>query len=301
MNVAPLTDWIGRTDDAEDIASSGCLARLAATLDHVDPPWRARELPPLGHWCCFLPQTRQHDLAGDGHAHRGGFLPPVPLPRRMWAGGSFTFRAAIPVGAPIRRHSTVASITPRSGRSGHLVFVEIVHEVFVEGALAVREQQDIVYRELPKEVVPTERSDRGIGSPGERSLAPLGMTGDAPLGTTPAAWRREIRPDPVLLFRYSAVTFNAHRIHYDREYCREMEGYPGLVVHGPLTATLLMDLFLRHHPGAPVTAFRFRAHRPLFDIHPFTICGAPHGGGARLWALDHSGEVAMSAELEVAP
>jgi 3-methylfumaryl-CoA hydratase len=209
----------------------------------------------------------------------------------MWAGGSFTFGAAIPVGAPLRRRSTVASITPRSGRSGNLVFVEIVHEVFVEGAPAVREQQDIVYRELPK---PTDSAEApGVVIPGERS--DRGMTLDA------ATWRREIRPDPLLLFRYSAVTFNTHRIHYDREYCRETEGYPGLVVHGPLTATLLMDLFLRHHPGAPVTAFRFRAHRPLFDIHPFTVCGAPHGGGARLWALDHTGELAMSAELEVAP
>jgi 3-methylfumaryl-CoA hydratase len=285
MNAAQLDDWIGRTDEAEDVASAGCLARLAATLDHADPPWRAGEFPPLGHWCCFLPQTRQQDLAADGHAYRGGFLPPVPLPRRMWAGGSFTFGAAIPIGAPIVRRSTVAAITPKSGHSGDLVFVEVVHEVFVEGALAVREQQDLVYRELPKTTVPTDRSDRGT----------------APRGMTPPTWRREVHPDPVLLFRYSAITFNAHRIHYDREYCRNAEGYPGLVVHGPLTATLLMDLFLRHHPGASVTAFRFRAHRPLFDTHAFTVCGAPSDGGARLWALDDAGTVAMSAELEVAP
>ncbi len=200
----------------------------------------------------------------------------------MWAGGTFSFSAPIPVGAPIRRRSTVASITPKSGRSGDLVFVEVDHEIFAGGALAVHERQELVYRELAP-------------SPRESSA---GNREDSTNTGAPPEWRRELRADPVLLFRYSAITFNAHRIHYDRDYCRDTEGYPGLVVHGPLTATLLMDLFLRHHRGARVVSFRFRALRPLFDIHPFTVCGTSRNGGADLWALDHAGRLAMSAAVE---
>ncbi|MGQ9368262.1 FAS1-like dehydratase domain-containing protein [Azospirillum sp. ST 5-10] len=278
MSLDTLKDWIGRAEEHLDVATAAPLAGLAATLDHRDPPWRAGEVPPLGHWLYFLPRAAQGEIAADGHPHRGGFLPPVPLPRRMWAGGRLDFAAPIRAGEALRRRSTIASVEPKSGRSGAMVFVTVLHEIFTEAGLAVREAHDIVYREAPR--------------PGETP---------PPADPAPAAaWRRPVTPDPVLLFRFSALTFNGHRIHYDRAYCESVEGYPGLVVHGPLTATLLVDLFLRENPGTRVTAFRFRARRPLFDVHPFTLCGAPSTGGAALWALDHAGQVAMTAELEAA-
>jgi 3-methylfumaryl-CoA hydratase len=278
MSFEHLKAWIGKTEDQEDIATLGPLLGLAATLDHIDPPWRKGEVPPLGHWLYFLPRAPQRDIGSDGHAKRGGFLPPVELPRRMWAGGEFEFLAPIPVGAAIARRSTIANVEHKTGRSGDMVFVKVVHEISAGSILALREIHDIVYREAPKA--------------GEGSAAP------APKDAPPFDFERDIAPDPVLLFRYSALTFNGHRIHYDRSYCERVEGYPGLVVHGPLTATLLMDLFLRKKPAAPVTRFSFRARRPLFDVHPFTICGAHKSDGAALWALDHEGAVAMTAELQ---
>ena len=276
-----LKDWIGREEEHLDVAAAFPLAGLAATLDHLDPPWRAGELPPLGHWLYFLPKAAQRDISEDGHPKRGGFLPPVPLPRRMWAGSQLEFVAPIRLGEPLRRRSTIGDVQHKSGRSGEMVFVKVLHEVSTDAGLAIREVHDIVYREAPK--------------PGETPK------NEAPSEPAPdAVWRRPMVPDPVLLFRYSAITFNGHRIHYDRTYCQEVEGYPGLIVHGPLTATLLMDLFLRENPGARVTGYRFRARRPLFDVNPFTLCGAPREGGASLWALDHTGQIAMSAELEAA-
>ena len=274
-----LMDWIGRSETLHDVAAAAPLVGLAATLDHTDPPWRLDEVPPLGHWLYFLPRALQRDIAADGHPHKGGFLPPVELPRRMWAGGEFTFSTPIPVGAAITRRSTIAHVTEKAGRSGPMVFVRVEHEISTEAGPALSEVHHIVYREAPK---PGEASPPADPAPAQ------------------AVWRRSIQPDIVLLFRYSALTFNGHRIHYDRDYCREVEGYPGLIVHGPLTATLLMDLFLRNNPGAQVTGFRFRARRPLFDIHPFEICGRPMPGGAELWIADHQGNLAMSAEVEAA-
>lgn len=274
-----LADWIGRSETRHDVAAAAPLDGLAATLDHADPPWAAGEVPPLGHWLYFLPRALERDIAADGHPHKGGFLPPVELPRRMWAGGEFAFHAPIPVGAPITRRSTIADVARKDGRSGPMVFVRVEHEVSTQAGPALSEVHHIVYREAPR--------------PGEPAPPPQPAPAEA-------SWRREVRPDIVLLFRYSALTFNGHRIHYDRDYCREVEGYPGLIVHGPLTATLLMDLFLRHNPGARVTTFRFRALRPLFDIHPFELHGRPTPGGAELWAVDHRGDLAMTAVLEAA-
>jgi hydroxyacyl-ACP dehydratase HTD2-like protein with hotdog domain len=191
---------------------------LAATLDHDASPWRSGEVPPLGHWLYFLPQAPHREISEDGHPHRGGFLPPVSLPRRMWAGGDLRFHTPIRVGEALRRRSTIAEVEHKSGRSGTLVFVKVVHEIMTERGLAVREVHDIVYRDAPK--------------PGE--VAPAGETAKAAMD-----WERPIIGDPVLLFRFSALTFNGHRIHYDRKYCEEVEGYPGLIVHGPLLATLL--------------------------------------------------------------
>jgi 3-methylfumaryl-CoA hydratase len=279
MTLEHLKSWIGTREEITDTLCAAPLAGLAACLDHDTPPWAAGTVPPLGHWLYFLPRALHRDIAADGHPHRGGFLPPVPLPRRMWAGGDLSFPQPLHVGDTVRRISRIKDVSHKSGRSGPMVFVAVEHEIHSEAGIVLREIHDIVYRQPAQ--------------PGDAPPPPVAP----PL---PARWQRVITPDAVLLFRYSALTFNGHRIHYDRDYCRQTEGYPGLVVHGPLTATLLADLFLRHNPGARVTGFRFRAKRPLFDIHPFTLCGAPIAGGALLWALDHSGAVAMSAELEAA-
>lgn len=277
MELEDTRQWVGRTELGRDVATASVLARLAATLDHEEPPWVRDVLPPLGHWLFFQTQTTQSGIGVDGHPRRGGFLPPIELPRRMWAAGSLTFHLPIPVGVPLTRRSSIAEVTPKTGKSGRLVFVKVRHVISTPGGPAVTEVQEIVYRD--KAAAHTA------------AQAPEEMT------ATPA-WSRTIIPDPVLLFRYSALTFNAHRIHYDRPYATETEGYPGLVVHGPLTATLLVDLFLRHNPQATVTAFRFRARRPLFDGWRLTLCGAPRASGADLWAVDDGGEVAMTAEIQ---
>ena len=280
--------WLGRSEEQEDVVTAAPLAGLAATLGHASPPWRGGELPPLAHWLYFLPRVLQHEIAEDGHPERGSFMPPVPLPRRMWAGGTLAFAAPISIGETIRRRSTIAEIQHKRGRSGNLVFVKVVHEVFGPNGLAVREEQDIVYAEAPR------AAPRGAPPTNESRTSARDSKIELPM----ADWTRSIQPDPVLLFRFSALTFNGHRIHYDRDYCRDREGYPGLVVHGPLTATLLMDLFLRENPGAQVKAFRFRGQRPLFDTHRITLCGAARQSSTSLWALDGDGDVAMTAELE---
>ena len=272
-----LVSWIGRTEIRSDQVTIAPVAGLAATLDRDDPaPRDADPLPPLWHWLYFLPRYRESEVGPDGHAKRGNFLPPVPLPRRMWAGGRLTFLAPLRIGESVVRTSRIASVTPKTGRSGPLVFVVVRHEVSGPGGLAVVEEHDIVYRDKAKR--------------GETPAAP-------PPAPARAAWRRTIRPDPVLLFRYSALTFNGHRIHYDRRYVMETEGYPGLVVHGPLIATLLADLLRRERPQATFAAFTFRAVAPLFDVAPFEVCGLPadDGRSVRLWAANAAGGLAMDA------
>ncbi len=273
-----LRRWIGRSEVAQDIVTPVPVAALSATLDRDDPPPRAGDpLPPLWHWLYFLPLHRQSKIGADGHAERGGFLPPVPLPRRMWAGGRFAFHRPLRVGEVIRRTSTIAGVTHKSGRSGDLVFVPVRHEIAGAGGdLALVEEQDIVYRAAPRS--------------GEAATMPR-------LAPADAMWRRDIAPDSVLLFRYSALTFNGHRIHYDRRYVTETEGYPGLIVHGPLLATLLVDL-LRRNVRVPLTRFCFRAVRPIFDTASFAVCGALTAGGtgASVWAQDAGGSLAMEAE-----
>ena len=274
-----LAEWVGRTETAEDVATAAPLAGLAATLDHAAPPWRDGEVPPLGHWLYFLPRALGRDIADDGHPRKGGFLPPVPLPRRMWAGSQVAIHAPVPVGAPIRRTSTVVRVEEKHGRSGALCFVSVRHDITAAGTLCVTDVHDIVYREA------SAANGTAVSLP------------DPAPAAEPADWCRVVHPGPALLFRFSALTFNAHRIHYDRPYCQAEEGYPGLVVHGPLTATLLMDLFLRQRPGATVSSFSFRGLSPLFDTGPFTLCGRAEGAGAALWALDGAGRVAMRATL----
>jgi 3-methylfumaryl-CoA hydratase len=274
-----LQQWIGRSETLTDVVTSTPYAALAATLDR-DPerPPAGTSLPALWHWLYFLPLHRRSAIGPDGHAKRGGFLPPVPLPRRMWAGGQLTFDRPLHVGDAITRVSTIQDVTEKSGRTGPLVFVKVRHEIRTEAdeEVALTEFHDIVYREAPK--------------PGDAPVSPQ----PAP---APSAWEREWVPDDVLLFRYSALTFNGHRIHYDRKYVTEVEGYPGLIVHGPLIATVLMDLVRRNAPQADVATFRFKAVRPTFDLNPFRVNGQPQDDGKtiKLWAQDHEGWLTMDA------
>jgi 3-methylfumaryl-CoA hydratase len=278
---AELQAWIGRTETRSDFVAAGPIDRLAATLDRHDPPARPGEpIPPLAHWLFFLPDTPQSELGPDGHPARGGFLPPVhDLPRRMWAGGRLHLHAPIRVGTPIARRSTIAEIAERAGGSGPLVFVTVRHEVHAaaDGTPLLVEEQDIVYR--------------GAAAPAARAAAP------APQG----AWQARLVPDAALLFRYSALTFNGHRIHYDLPYVTEVEHYPGLIVHGPLIATLLMNLLRRTLPGAAVTAFSFRALSPLFAGNALTLHGTPPDaqGQVALWAANDTGGLAMRAEATI--
>jgi 3-methylfumaryl-CoA hydratase len=274
-----LQAWVGRSQSLQDRIGATPVNALNATLDHeAAPATDGVALPPLWHWLYFLPLHRQSEIGPDGHARRGGFLPPVPLPRRMWAGSQFEFRSPVRVGDAVERTSTIADVTEKEGRTGKLVFVKVRHEVRCNGATepAIVEFHDIVYREA-------KRADEVEPPP---QPAPTG-----------AAWQREIVPDDVLLFRYSALTFNGHRIHYDRKYVTEVEGYPGLIVHGPLIATLLMDLVRRNAPAADVATFRFRAVRPTFDLHPFRVNGQVQADGKtiQLWAQDHEGWLTMDA------
>jgi 3-methylfumaryl-CoA hydratase len=279
LDIGHLKSWVGRQETVEDVVRPFPLTALSAVLDRDDPPARDGDpVPPLGHWLYCLPVYRQSTLGTDGHAQRGGFLPPVPLERRMWAGGRLTFPGQLRVGEKITRKSTVADVSMKDGRTGPLVFVLVKHEISSPAGLAITEEHDIVYREAPRkdEPVPPPKKAR-----------------------TDGAWRRDLKPDDPLLFRYSALTFNAHRIHYDRRYVTEVEGYPGLIVHGPLTATLLIDL-LRRNSTARVTSFKFRAVKALFDINPMAVCGIRYGNKVALWAQDHEGNVAMEAEAELA-
>ncbi|WP_428491309.1 FAS1-like dehydratase domain-containing protein [Rhodopila sp.] len=275
LDVTHLRSWIGRQETLHDRVTRFPIAALAATLDRDDsPPVPGDALPPLWHWLYFLPTAPQSVLGPDGHPERGGFLPPVPLPRRMWAGGRFTFHQPLRVDEPITRTSTIQDVTVKHGRNGTLCFVLVRHEVSAGSGLALVEEHDIVYRAPPR-------------------------PGDPPSPTAPAptddVWRRRVQPSEALLFRYSALTFNSHRIHYDRRYVTETEGYPGLIVHGPLIATLLIDL-LRRNTDRAVATFRFRAVSPLFDTAPFSLHGVPNDHGASLWAANPDGNLAMQAE-----
>ena len=233
MDAASIEDfrrWIGRSTSQRDVVTPTPIAALAATLDRDEsPPVPGDPLPSLWHWLYFLPIHPLSSAGPDGHPARGEFLPPVSLPRRMWGGGRMEFRRPIRVGEAIARISRIQDVTVKSGRTGPLVFVTVRHEISANNLVAMTEEHDIVYR----------------GNPGPGNAAP-------PPSATPGepTWMRMIDPDPVLLFRYSALTLNSHRIHYDRPYATGVEGYPGLVVHGPLIATLLVDLLRRHLPRA---------------------------------------------------
>jgi 3-methylfumaryl-CoA hydratase len=278
LRVEELKQWIGRTETLADEVTPAPVRGLAALLDRGDPPLRRGDpVPPCWHWLYFLPAYRQSDIDADGHGRRGVFLPPIPLPRRMWAGSRIEFVGPLRVGDAVTRTSTIVDVSAREGRTGSLVFVKVRHEIAAAQSVSVIEEQDIVYR--------------GVPQPG---AAPASRPAPAD-----EQFSHEIVPDPVLLFRYSALTFNGHRIHYDRPYATMEEGYAGLVVHGPLTATLLLEQLHRAQPGTRVRAFEFKAISPLFDSAPFAVCGRLDGDKATLWARGPLGQLAMQATATI--
>jgi len=281
FDIARLRSWIGREEIVEEVIGPMPVRMLAATLDHDDPaPRKGDPIPPLSHWTQFIPTHRQSDLAEDGHARRGPFMPPVPLPRRMFAGGRTQFLQPLRVGEVARRTGRVTDLVTKQGRSGRLVFASVRQEIENRGGLALIEEQDIVYREPPQAAAQATQAVEAPQRAAEHS--------------------REYLPDDAMLFRYSALIFNAHRIHYDRRYATEVEHYPGLVVHGQLVATCLADLAVREW-GRPLASFSFRALQPLFDGSPFLVAGAQNGEALDLWACDAAGRVTMTAEAAFVP
>ena len=264
MNVQ---DHIGRTETKQDTVWPPLVRGLAATLGVPEPE---RVLPPLWHWSLFQDWVPPEGIGPDGHPRRGGFLPPVhDLPRRMWAGGRLVFHAPLVVGEVVTRTSTIQSVTEKHGSSGRLVFVTVLHEIAGVSGPAITEEQDLVYR-------------------GTEGSAVKSGTAVAPVASVAA---RTVRPDPVLLFRYSALTRNGHRIHYDADYVRNVEGYPGLIVHGPLQATWLCAL-----AGEGVRHFSFRGQRPAFAGNNLVLEAWREDNTLRLRSRDETGAVCMTAE-----
>jgi 3-methylfumaryl-CoA hydratase len=283
IDIEHLRAWIGRKERVRDIICRNPAAALAATLDHKEVPQHGDPLRPLWHWVYFTPLAQQSELGTDGHPRLGGFMPPVPLPRRMWAGGRIRFHTPLRIGDDVSKESEIMNVAHKSGRQGDLVFVTVRHRLSSTSELAIEEEQDIVYR--------------GSVS-GQPVAATQGPTTES-LPVRAALWRDPFEADAKLLFRYSALTFNAHRIHYDALYAEEEEGYSGLVVHGPLTATLLVDRLLPKASGR-LKEFAFRGQSPLFAGRIFNLCGAS-GDQANfdLWAEAPDGRTAMSATARI--
>ena len=270
-----FSTWIGRTERVLDPLSWVQAQAAQATFDEPGAPIKEGDALPLPwHWFHFLPRAPQSALDDDGHPRRGGFLPPIPYPRRMFAGARIQVHRPLRVGVEAVREGTIRDVVMKSGKSGALAFVTAAYRFEQEGQLCLEEEQDIVYRE-----------------PGAPVPAP--QTVDLP-PPPDGAWLRTIQADTRLLFRFSALTFNAHRIHYDRVYAREVEGYPGLVVHGPLTAALLLQL-VRQHTARPVVAFSFRGVAPLFDLGPVRLLAIPAEGSVGLQAQGPDGRMALEA------
>ncbi len=268
-----LQNWIGHQVQTHDLLRSEPARFMQATLDHEPSLRNGDVLPPLWHWLYFLEAKRASELGRDAHPKKGGFLPPVPLPRRMWAGGRITFLAPLIIGKDVLKRSTIRNVTEKKGRSGDLCFVTVEHAVFQDEQLVLNEEQDIVYREDPKPDTPKPEP--------------------APSPDNPD-FSRVVTPTQVLLFRYSALTFNGHRIHYDVDYARDIEGYSGLVFHGPLTATLLVEI-ASAQMGRDPKSFEYRAQSPIAGPRPFQIEGRCEGDVLTLWAKTSDNALAMSA------
>jgi len=272
-----LRQWIGNKESIEETISAEPLHRMAATLDRA-PRIIARgdAIPALWHWAYFLTPVRASDLGRDGHAALGEFMPPVPLPRRMWAGGQLKFNAPLRVGDKARRESSVRDVRLKQGRTGKLCFVEVEHRILVGDEMRFSEIHNIVYRDVKQ--------------PDEKNVLP-------PEAPDDAQWTRMVAPSSTLLFRYSALTFNGHRIHYDLDFCRDEEGYPGLVFHGPLTATMLLELAMEQNPKQSLAGYEFRAYSPLFDNATFSLNGKMDDGNAVMWATNPDNGLAMKATV----
>jgi 3-methylfumaryl-CoA hydratase len=264
--------WIGKSSTSTAQLHADQANHMAVTLDHEPRFQLGDELPPAWHWLYFHDLVKASDLGSDGHPALGVVMPPVPLPRRMWAGGSFVFHTPLRLGDMAERTSIIGSIAAKEGRSGPLYFVSVEHTFRTQDVINLVEEQTIVYRALAPEAAPSQ----------------------APAAPASADYAQQYTLDSTALFRYSALTFNGHRIHYDLDYCRAVEGYPNLVIHGPLIATLLLDLYIQQ--ARPLRQFRYRAKSPLFLPHAFTVNGRAEGQVARLWASSHAGELAMEAE-----
>ena len=276
LDIAALRGWIGRTETNVDTLAPRLAREYAAMRDRAPD----EDLAPLAiHWCLAPPCAPASDLGPDGHPARGVFLPPVPLPRRMWAGGELRLHGRLRVGDAVVRTSRIADVTLKEGRTGILCFVTVEHEIAGPRGLVISERQDLVYRDSEAKAAPAAGT-----APVRRCVA------------REAAWRRDMEAGPVLLFRYSALTFNGHRIHYDRAYAVDVEAYPGLVVHGPLQATWLLE-YAAEVFGRPPARFSFRGVSPLFDFERFALCARQVETGLELWT-EVAGAPAMEASAQ---
>jgi 3-methylfumaryl-CoA hydratase len=272
-----LKKWIGEKETDVDYVTIPSIYRLSATLDRDDPMPKFGDPLPIGWHQLLFPRIVRHSQIGaDGHPARGDFLPPVPLPRRMFAGKRNTFHAPLMLGDEVRRESVIQSVTPKQGRTGQMVFVTVKMEIHSPRGLAITEEQDIVYREEPDPNAPPPPPQKAPGV---------------------AVWSKRVTPDPVMLFRYSALTFNGHRIHYDHPYVTGVEKYPDLVMNGGLTTLLVFEL-ARTHGASPIKTIASRNVRPMFVNREITICAEPSqdGRSAKLWSQDDTGAVTLSAE-----
>jgi 3-methylfumaryl-CoA hydratase len=305
IDLSHLRTWCGREEVVEDGFELPRARQLAATLNRdPDTLQLGSNLPPLWHWIYGTPVSRLDQAGSDGHTAKGGFLPPVPLPRRMWAAGRFEWNRLPRLGQAYRRISRVESVEMKSGKSGQLVFVGVKHEIEADGELALTEWHDIVYRDMPQPSAAhaqdaSVQASTAQATPAHKTTTLTEPThavpSEAPLA--PPTRTTVLTPNDVLLFRYSALTFNSHRIHYDRHYCREVEGYPGLVVHGPLMATLLATQAWDEAGQRTPRVFSFRAKSPVFDGTPIAVCSAYAHPSANVWIRAEGERVAMEGKM----
>lgn len=278
IDIAHLQTWIGKQEVLHDDIALFPAQALAAALDNDSLPEKGDHLPPFWEWMYFLPTPKASATGADGHPAKGGFLPPVPLPRRMWAAGEAQYLKGVVIGRPAKRVSTIESVDLKEGSTGTLIFVTVKHEIYQLDELCVSQLQNIVYREQPAADAP---------------LPPV----KAP--PADADWSNTITPDPVLLFRYSALTFNGHRIHYDRTYAVQEELYPALVVHGPLLVTMLLELARAELSEETVAAIKFRAVRPTFDTNAFRVEAKREGNALQLWSVDSDDAMCMKIDAKL--
>ena len=282
LDMDHLSSWIGKTEVMHETLSPELVERFNATLGSHFSASTGDPAPLLIHLCLAQPALPADQLGPDGHPRRGGFLPPVPLPRRMWAGGEMVFSAPLLIGAQVTRKSFIEDVTQKQGSTGGLCFVTVRHEISSDGALAISERQDIVYRDPPARTS-SSHSDQPTKQSATAEPVPAG------------AHTRHIEPTSTMLFRYSAITFNGHRIHYDAPYARDVEGYEGLVVHGPMQATFMAHL-AAEIKGKPPKSFAYRGKSPLFVGKPFTVNATKTDNGMSLWTAATDDHVAMQSE-----